>query len=107
MSFPPNPPPGGATTITVSPASSILTWEQSTQLVAALTDAYGTTVEPTKSFIWASTNPSLATVSNTGLVTVSSSPADLAPGGLVTISCVYPFASGGTGAGTIHASATV
>lgn len=107
MTYPENPRPGVATSISLTPASASIAWGATVQLTPTLSDVDGNPVEATQPFAWATTNRSLATVSDTGLCTASSSPADpLSPGGVVTISCTYPFASA-PGAGTISAASSI
>ena len=84
--------PNVATKIAISPASGSLELGNTLQLTASLTDINGNSVSPTASFSWASSNPSLASVSSSGLVTVVPPVADqLNTGGQVSISVKYPY----------------
>jgi len=106
-SYPPNPRTGIPTTVTVSPASATLDFGGTVQLTAVLTDAYGSTVSPTESFSWSSSNTSLVTVNNSGLCTATSGNPDiLQTGGQVTIAVSYPWASN-SGSATISAYSVV
>jgi uncharacterized protein YjdB len=82
-------------TIAVSPPSSTINANQTQQLTATLTDAGGTNLTG-RPIAWSSSNPSVATVSNTGLV----SPTGLNDTGTVTITATSGSA-GGTATVTI------
>jgi uncharacterized protein YjdB len=60
--------PGAVSTVTVTAPSKNLKPGNTMQLTATATDSKGNTV-PNQSFLWVSSNPTLATVSATGLVT--------------------------------------
>ncbi|HWZ58966.1 MAG TPA: Ig-like domain-containing protein [Gemmatimonadaceae bacterium] len=65
---------GHAKTVTVSPANPTISvhgvlFPTTVQLSAAITDTFGTDVTAHRTVTWASSNPSVATVSATGLVT--------------------------------------
>ena len=78
-------------TVTVSPATATVPSKGTVQLAAVAKDANGNTLSG-QTFTWASGNPSVATVSSTGLVT------DVADGGPVTITAT---AGGKVGSATI------
>jgi len=82
-------------TIAVSPPSSTINASQTQQLTATLTDAGGANLTG-RPIAWSSSNPSVATVSNTGLV----SPTGLNDTGTVTITATSGSA-GGTATVTI------
>ena len=108
MSFPANPRPGVATTLTISPATVSITWGATVQLTPALSDSAGTPVDASQPFTYSSSNTALVSVDASGLCTVVDEPlAPLAPGGAVTISVNYPWAGSISTGATIHASATV
>ena len=90
-SFPVQPTPGVPVEVTVNPASdSIELGSNSVQLSGKIRDAYGTVLEGSLS--WVSSNPNLATVDDTGLVTSAASAADtLQTGGQITVTAAYPF----------------
>ena len=91
-SFPMQPTPGVPVEVTVSPASgTVELGSNSLQLTGEILDAYGTVVEGSLS--WESSNPSLATVDDTGLVTSAAiaDPNALQTGGQVTVTAAYPF----------------
>ena len=91
-SFPTQPTPGVPVEVTVSPASgTVELGSNSLQLIGEILDAYGTVVEGSLS--WESSNPSLATVDDTGLVTSAAiaDPNALQTGGQVTVTAAYPF----------------
>jgi uncharacterized protein YjdB len=101
-------PPSVPVYIAVSPASSTLTWAQTQQLTPALTDVNGNTIEATEPFVFTSSNTALVTVDSSGLCTVVDEPTEaLAPGGVVKVSVLYPFANGGPGAGKISAASII
>ena len=63
--------PNQATKITVSLATASLPLGETLQLAASLTDINGNAVSPVTAFTWASSNPALAAVDSTGLVTTA------------------------------------
>lgn len=102
-SFPTQPTPGVPVEVTVSPASgTVELGSNSLQLIGEILDAYGTVVEGSLS--WESSNPGLATVDDTGLVTSAAiaDPNALQTGGQVTVTAAYPF-----GENTLSAYAVV
>jgi hypothetical protein len=60
-----------ATKITVSPATASLPLSGTLQLTASLTDINGEAVSPVPEFTWTSSNPALAAVDSTGMVTAA------------------------------------
>jgi uncharacterized protein YjdB len=109
MSFPENPRYGVATTLTVTPASSILIWGATVQLTPALSDSAGTPVDASQPFVYKSSNTALVNVSDTGLCTVVDEPTEaLAPGAAqVTVTITYPWAGSISTGATISAEATL
>ncbi|HZS58647.1 MAG TPA: Ig-like domain-containing protein [Gemmatimonadaceae bacterium] len=75
--------------VTVSPSSSTINASHTQQLTATLQDASGATITG-RPVAWFSSNPSVATVSNTGLV----SPTGANDSGTVTITATSGTASG-------------
>ncbi|HZO18433.1 MAG TPA: Ig-like domain-containing protein [Gemmatimonadaceae bacterium] len=65
---PPPPPPAPVASVTVTPTSVTVETSRTAQLTATLRDANGTTLTG-RTVTWTSVNPSIATVSGTGLVT--------------------------------------
>jgi uncharacterized protein YjdB len=107
-SYPPNPIPGLATNIVVSPASSALAAGDTLQLSAALTDTNGNPVSVTETIDWQSSNTDLVTVDDSGLCTASSvSDGDFSSGGQVTVTASYPWASAPDSGATISAVCVV
>jgi hypothetical protein len=92
-SYPPNPLPGVATKIVLTPQSADLPLGQSLQLEVSLFDAYGTSLAVVGSkLLFKSSNPSLASVNSTGLVTAAASVfGPLPKGGQVSIAVTYPY----------------
>lgn len=94
-SYPPNPRSGVPTTVTVTPQSATIARGNTLQLSAALTDANGNTVTPTQPFTFNSSNPSLVSVSASGLCTAAAGDSNtLQTGGSVEIEISYPWANG-------------
>ncbi len=87
-------PPQTLTSITITPGSASLSIGQTTQASATGKDSQGTTV--TSSYTWTTTNPAVATVSSTGMVSA------MGPGA-TTIKAV---ASGVTGSMSVSVSST-
>src|SRR5688572_23243896 len=65
---PPPPPPAAVASVTVTPASVSVETSRTVQLTAVLRDASGNTLTG-RAITWTSLNPSVATVSASGLVT--------------------------------------
>jgi uncharacterized protein YjdB len=85
--------PNQAVKIILSPSSgTVELGENQIQLTASLVDAYGSPVEPKSELSWVSSNPSLATVDSSGLVT-SAAIVDanaLLQGGQCSVTVSYP-----------------
>jgi len=93
-SFPIQPTPSVAVKVSITPQTAVLELGENTlALSASLVNAYGESVEPSESFTWVSSNPALATVNSSGLVTSAAiaDPNALAQGGQVTVTCTYPY----------------
>lgn len=93
-SEPHDPPGGGSTLVDISPDSAVLVTGDTIRFTAAVQDEGGATV-PGATVTWSSSAPSVATVSDEGLVTV------LAPGSTV----IAATASDAPGEATITAFA--
>jgi hypothetical protein len=102
-------PPSVPAFIAVSPvASTLQLGGNQIQLIASLTDTTGTPISATQPFVWASSNPGLLAVSDSGLCeTASPGPTLLSVGSSrVDVSVSYPFANRTTGE-TITATAQI
>jgi len=86
--------PGAVASVTVTAPSNNLKVGSTMQLTATAVDSKGNTV-PNQSFIWTSSNTTLATVSSTGVVTGKKS-------GNVTIKAQTALIGGKSGSVTIQ-----
>ncbi len=101
---------GPPTKITVTPAKATVPLSGTVQLAPSLFDVNGNAVKPTQSFTYKSVNPSLASVSPSGLVTAASLAESgmLQNGGVVEVQISYPWGNNTTpGGAIIYASAYI
>lgn len=94
--------------IFVTSSTAQLLFGQTAQLEVTLMDVTGAVQKPIWPLVYASSNPALATVDDTGLVTAVSPDASLlVPGGTVTLSVGYSYANRPPGSDTMSAEITM